>query len=530
MASIMATGLLFVAALLFTAKRLLRYLRYFQQEEYNSRRFLSWVIAFRAFDRRGSLVVGAAAIFTLLFPLASIYEWAAAFSLFTIAYREEDPRWMGKVRLKMTERAIRLYMTAFAISVLILTSFLVSGLNSWIALLLLFQLVPFTLMIACLLLDWDEKRRQQQFMKEAKQILAEVDPFVIGITGSYGKTSTKHALAHLLRVALAPTFWTTKGINTPMGNTREIRSSLRPGHRYAVMEMGAYGKGSIERLCQLTPPHAAIITTIGTAHLERFKSEELIFQTKAELAQAVPSDGILVCNGDNEGARHIAALYPKRVTLLYGFDNEKGKLDCWISQWRTEPNGTHFTFLWKGKTYEGSTPLFGQSSLSNIAACFTMGCALGAQPELLIAAIANLEPVDNRLQLKREGEVIYLHDAYNSNPVGFASALDVAASLPVKRRLLMTPGMIELGKQAQEQHEKIGRKAASICDLTLIVGETNRDSLCAGLKAGGMAQENIFCCTSREEAFALLKKLRQEGDLILIENDLVDLYEAKPRF
>ena len=295
------------------------------------------------------------------------------------------------------------------------------------------------------------------------------------------------------------------------------------------MEMGAYGKGSIERLCQLTPPHAAIITCIGNAHLERFKSEEVILKTKAELAQAVPADGILVCNGDNPGTRRIAAEFPKKTTLLYGFDRQSGPLDCWITDWQTTPNGTTFTFVWKGESYQGTTPLFGQSSLSNVAAAFTMACALGSQPELVIASIANLEPVDNRLQVKRERGVTYLNDGYNSNPVGFAAALDVAQSLPGKRRILMTPGMIELGHQTREQHEKIGKGGADLRP-TLLVGETNREALTAGLEAGGMAKEKILFCATREEAFATLKGMTQDGDIILIENDLVDLYEAKPRF
>ena len=212
MVNLLTTALLIVAAALFTGKRLLRYLRYYQQEEYNSKRFLKWIRDHRAFDRRGSLI----ALIGLLLPESSLVTCAAAIALAFFAFFEEDPRTEGKVRLKMTERATRLYLTAAVLASLFFT--LIAFESLWLAQLFLFQLTPGWLLLACLILDWEERRRQQRFLSEAKEMLAQVSPFVIGITGSYGKTSTKHALAHLLRVTLAPTFWTAKGINTPMGN------------------------------------------------------------------------------------------------------------------------------------------------------------------------------------------------------------------------------------------------------------------------------------------------------------------------
>ena len=536
----MNNGLLILPIILgsfwFIKHRLLRYLRYFQQEEYDPRRFFQWLIRYKAFDKKGSLMAFSAACIDWILGNSLLVSLCGAAFLIGIAAFEENPFKQGKLRLKMTERAVRLYRLALALSLLaalclaLICTFFASSATFWAFQPLLFQLTPAWLIVANLLLHRNEQKRQKQFLNEAKSILAKVSPYVIGITGSYGKTSTKDALSQILQITLAPTFWPPKGINTPMGITREIRTKLKEGFRYAVIEMGAYGRGSIQRLCDLTPPQAAIITAIGTAHLERFGSKENIYLAKSELAQAVPKEGILVCNGDDEGARRIASQYPKKTTLLYGFDNIKEDLDCWISAWKITPKGSQFTIKWKNHHCQGFTPLLGKPALSNAIGAFTMACALGSQPEYVLAVLANLDPIDNRLQLKKAGSVIYLHDAYNSNPIGFAAALEVMASLPGQRRLMMTPGIIELGTKQYEENEHIGRLAAQVCDLAIIVGETNREAIVNGLLAGGLTQKQLLICPTRDNAFEQLKHLQRDGDIILIENDLSDLYEAVQRF
>lgn len=517
----------------FSRTRLLHNLRYFQQEDYNPKRYLSWFWQHQFFDRRGTLL---ALIAAFIIYLTSSFSLSLAFaSLFVIRTAfEQDPRSHGKLRLKMTERAKKLYNTALLIQALlgigavVLSQLLSSVTSLWLLQAFLLQFIPFTIVLAQLS-NWPaEKQKQMQFEEEARFILKEVSPLIIGITGSYGKTSTKEALGEVLQVALGATFWPPKGINTIMGATREIRATLQKGYRYAVIEMGAYGRGSIKRLCDFAPPQAAIITAIGTAHLERFGSRENIYLTKSELAQAVPENGILVCNGDDEGARKIAGEWPKKITLLYGFDKNIGPLDCWISACKTTPQGTEFTFNWKGGTYEGKTAILGRPAISNLAGVFTMACALGADPYLVIAALANLQPVDNRLKLQKTESVSYLHDAYNSNPIGFEAALNVLHELPYKRKIVMTPGMIELGEIQSAENESLGRKASSVCDIAFVVGGTNQEALVKGLKAGGMSDESIHVCVSRDEAFQMLKKIQSDGDLVLLENDLPDLYERIP--
>lgn len=517
----------------FGRTRLLHNLRFFQQEEYQPQRFLQWVIKKRFLDKKGTLLALCAALVTYITSSELLCLTFALLFVIRTGF-EEDPRSQGKLRLKMTERATSLYNTSLflqaigGIIALVLSHVYASFTVLWLIEAVIFQLTPL-LVIGAHLINWpSEKSKQTLFEEEARAILAEINPYVIGITGSYGKTSTKEALGEIMQVSLGATFWPPKGINTVMGATREIRDRLEAGYQYAIMEMGAYGRGSIERLCDFTPPRAAIITAIGTAHLERFGSTENIYLTKAELAKAVPDDGILVCNGDDDGARKIALENPKQKTLLYGFSLEKGPLDCHISSFCTTIKGSEFTLEWKGRHFSAKTALHGKPALSNLAAAFTMACALGADPTIVIAAIANLQAVDNRLKFQQNGEIAYLHDAYNSNPIGFKEALDVMAALPFERKIVMTPGMIELGNIQELENESIGRKASQVCDRVLIVGNTNQSAFLKGLKNGGFTDEQIYICQSREEAFRKLNEIQQKGDLVLIENDLPDLYERIP--
>jgi len=385
-------------------------------------------------------------------------------------------------------------------------------------------------MLANVLLWPAEKALQKSLYDDAQRILTEVDPFVIGITGSYGKTGAKAALGELLNQCLGPAFWPKKSINTVMGITRSIRETMRPHHKFAVMEMGAYKIGSIKRLCDFTPPKASLVTAVGIMHLERFGSPENIYIAKSEIAQALPANGLLVCNGDSPNARRMGLEHRHTTALFYGLNTTAGPLDCYATEITFSEKGTSFVIHWRGKTYPGSTPLLGRPALLNILGAFTMACALGANPVYATACLANLEPVDNRLVLDRSNPIAYLRDAYNSNPTGFESALEVLKSLPAKQRVVMTPGMIELGDQQFAQNKRLASIGASVADIFIVVGQENREALVAGLKEASYPQDKLVVVNSRDEAFSVINSRCSKGDLVLIENDLGDLLEGKANF
>lgn len=531
----MADTLFLFSLLFFIAHRMLRYLHLYQQEVYKNGRFCSRVITMRAFDTKGSLIIFITYLISLTLQAPLFLTLFSSALLLIAAKTEPDPRKMGKVRLNMTERAKTLFYT----SLFLFTFFYIALWPEWLSQIIFIQIAPLFLVGANLLTYPFELRKQQRFLQEARERITEVAPFIIGITGSYGKTSTKYALAKILQVTLGPTFWPPRSFNTLMGITREIRERLIKGYTYAIIEMGAYAIGSIKALTELTPPRAAIITGVGTCHLDRFGSQENIALAKAELAQALRQQDILVCNGDNIGSRSIAEKHKTNRTFLYGFDNTSGDLDCFVSRLSFSEKGTHFTLHWKSGTekgnskesvYEGFTPLLGKTALSNALAAFTMACALGADPEFVLAVIATLEPVDNRLQVKKEEGVYYVHDAFNSNLSGFIAAVEVLAALPAKRRIVMTPGMIELGSVQEEENFEAAKHAGSCCSLALVVGDTNKQALIQGFKKAGLTNEQIILCATRQEAFNHLAAVKMPNDAILIENDLTDIYEKTAKF
>jgi UDP-N-acetylmuramoyl-tripeptide--D-alanyl-D-alanine ligase len=523
---------LFFSFLMFSVKRLFVYLKFFQQADYQPSRLLKWYIERHAWDKKGSLALCIGAIISYFNNNIALLTIAFLFLFFS--FTEENPLKKGKITLKLTARAKRLlsFSTLFALVSLTVffLSFSSSSLNFWIAAFFFIQMIPFFLLASFLFLYPDETKRQKKYWSEAKQTLQDINPLVIGITGSYGKTSLKHAAAHLLQASLGPVFFPEKGVNTPMGIAREIRTKMKKGIHYAVIEMAAYGRGSITKLCKLTPPNVAILTIVGKAHLERFGSRDEILKTKAELAQALPEEGILIVNGDCEGCRKIATLYPKKRTFFYGFNESLGKLDLKILSYHYKEKGTMFLISWKGQNYESWCPLFGKTALHNVAGALTLVFALGAQPEYALYAARSLRPVDNRLQVIKDGGVTFLKDAYNSNPNGFQSALETLEKLQGKRRIIVTPGMIELGIDQKKENTALAKEAGRIGDLAFVVGDTNKQALIEGFLLGGMNKENIYYFKTRDQALNHLKKTIKEGDLVLIENDLTDLYEAQVRF
>ncbi|MBV9675887.1 MAG: hypothetical protein JO185_06105, partial [Acidobacteriaceae bacterium] len=274
---------LLIAFLLFALRRLLTYLHIYQQEEYDSLRFIRWLLKSRSFDLRASvvvLIVGLLGIAIYFSPDIGAGVIGAAFLI--IAFLERDPRAASKKRLVMTGRATRIYWISFAVMAILGILYTLPG----VALLLWLipvQAIPFSLTLANLLLTPYERSVQKRFWNEAHQKLLSLKPTVIGITGSFGKTSTKHLLGHILELQ-APTLITPGSVNTPMGISRVIREQLGAHHRFFVCEMGAYGPGSIGRLCRLAPPNVGVITAIGMAHYERFKTLDAVAKTKFELA------------------------------------------------------------------------------------------------------------------------------------------------------------------------------------------------------------------------------------------------------
>jgi len=301
-----------------------------------------------------------------------------------------------------------------------------------------------------------EKAVQNWYINDAKKILKSMPGLhKVGITGSFGKTSMKFYLSELLN-SQYNTLKTPESFNTPMGVTITVRRDLKPTHEYFVCEMGARRVGEIAELCGIASPHDGIITSVGPQHLETFKSIENVAKTKFELADSISPLGKILLNGDNEIIREKSVDYPNAV--LYGTHEDCGYRADDIS---VSDKGTSFTVTAPdGGTCRYTTKLLGEHSVLNLtgAIAYCNLCA-GIALEKLVLPVKRIASVPHRLQLIDAGpDLCYIDDAYNSNPSGSKCALDVL-SLFDACRILVTPGMVELGAKQEELNCEFGRQA-----------------------------------------------------------------------
>lgn len=517
-----------LAFLAFAFRRLLTYLHIYQQEEYDSGRFLRWLVARRSFDTRASILLLVIGLLQFVIVLSTLIAAILAIATFLgLAFIEKDPRNASKKKLVMTGRAKRIFWSATAILMISAFAFWALPLLAWI---ILVQLIPVALVAGNLLVIPYESKIQKRFWSEAHAKLQSLKPTIVGITGSYGKTSTKHLLGHILEMQ-APTLITPGSVNTPMGIARIVREQLASHHRFFVCEMGAYGPGSIERLCRLAPPDAGVITAIGMAHYERFKSLDAVARTKFELADAVTAKAgaVIVAEQamDFEPARTFRDRY-LRKTIVVGKD-----AGCALKIGTSMQNetGIEAEVIWNGSSYLLRAPIYGEHHISNMAVAFAAACTLGVSPQDAILALRSVPQISHRLELKSgPGGARIIDDAYNSNPVGFASGLQLLSALNRNggRRILVTPGMVELGPAHDEEHRKIGELAANRVDVLLAVVPGRMKSFTSAY-ASANPTGTVVPCPNFAAAQNWLNTNLRPDDVVLMENDLPDLFEKKLR-
>ena len=383
----------------------------------------------------------------------------------------------------------------------------------------------FIVLVALILLIPVEKSINKKYWNEAAKILNGMsDLKVIGITGSYGKTSTKHFLERILSEKY-DVLITPGSYNTTMGVIRTVRELLKPYNNVFICEMGAKQKGDIKEICDLVHPSIGIVTAVGPMHLETFKSIENVQATKFELIDSLPSDGLAVVNDDFEYCRKrkVDNVKCERYSTS---PKLKGKDDFWAEDISYTPSGTTFTVKSKdGFTLELSTRLLGDCNVSNLLAAVIVAKDLGVSPEEIKRGVASIEPVEHRLSVKHTvGGVTILDDAFNSNPDGSRMALEVLKQFTGGKRIVVTPGMVELGTKQHELNEKFGEYIAQSCDIAVVVGHYNRAAITQGIEKGKF-EGKLYEVDSFDEAQKLVTPMLQSGDTILYENDLPDSFK-----
>ncbi|MCM1310773.1 MAG: UDP-N-acetylmuramoyl-tripeptide--D-alanyl-D-alanine ligase [Bacteroides sp.] len=365
-----------------------------------------------------------------------------------------------------------------------------------------------------------EKYINQGYINDARRILASMpDLKVIGITGSYGKTSTKHYLYRILAEEFTVCM-TPGSFNTTLGVVRTIREHLKPFDRIFICEMGAKQVGDIKEICDLVHPEIGIVTAVGPQHLESFKSIENVQRTKFELIDALPQGGLAVVNDDFE---YVANRPVENVAVVrYGI-KPRPEVQFAVGEIEYSASGTHFTVLTPDGELKLHTRLVGECNVSNLVAAVIVALHLGVEPQKIAYAVEQIEQVEHRLSIKRiPGGLTILDDAFNSNPSGSAMALDVLKSLTGGKRIVITPGMIELGDEQQRLNTEFGRKIGESADVAIVVGQYNREAILAGLEGSDIEVHTADTFTAAQ---ALLQQIATPGSAVLYENDLPDTFK-----
>lgn len=519
----------FIAALTtFCAVRLRTYLHPFQQEEYSVPRLYQWWQEKKAYDRWATLGLLPA------FALAA-YEptrtFAPALGTVWLAYRswaEPNPTRGGKKPLVLTPRARHLWTTSSLLA-LILAAVTAPFI---LAAIVLIQFLPAILALASFFLSPFHKRENARYLREAQAILHRLNPTIIGLTGSFGKTSTKYILAHIL-AASKPTLMTPGSVNTPLGIARVVREQLKPQHAYFLAEMGAYGPGSIARLCHLAPPTLSCITAVGHAHYERFKSLETVAAAKFEIAEAAQHNGGRTVLSIDGIPTHLwqprVEASPLSYRLVSTHTQHLREGDFHITRAEQTARGLAITIRHNGEDTALQTPLFGTTQIGNLGTAFAMAVELGLSKRAIARALTTAPAAPHRLAVRQEGTLTTIDDSYNANPTGFTAALEILTLIAQggkepRRRILVTPGMVELGAAHAEEHARLGLLAAQHADIILAIGPARIPTFIESAKSGPAQLVEVPTLAAARK---WLDKNGLPDDVILIENDLPDRYEAR---
>ncbi|MFZ1154481.1 MAG: UDP-N-acetylmuramoyl-tripeptide--D-alanyl-D-alanine ligase [Solirubrobacteraceae bacterium] len=410
---------------------------------------------------------------------------------------------------------------------------------------------PWTLLLANLALRPLQSAINRRYVQRAQRSLSNWAPLVVGVTGSYGKTTTKFCIGAVLSTD-RPTLVTPESYNSFLGVIRTINEQLRKHHRAFVVEMGMFRRGDIAELCELVRPSVGVITAIGPMHLERLGSIEQIAAAKGELLQALPANGHFITNANDPRCLELAAGAAVPVTL-FGIEAGEGAVaaashSAGMSQGTPNPSPnntppvqviarnirladgrTNFELQLDGPSSPAlavSAGLLGAHNVLNLLAAAAVGRVLEIEPARIIEGLSQVEAPAHRLQPihNRRASIVVIDDAYNSNPDGAASALEVLREHPATRRLLVTPGMVELGELEAGLNRRFGEHAGAVCDLVILVGPARTVPIREGLAAAGMDAANVHVVQSIAEATTLLARLTRAGDVVLFENDLPDTY------
>lgn len=514
----------------YTIQRAMGLLHILQLEEYESRRFLRWIGG----DYRRAVSPGLPAL--LLVLAATLILSIVGLLTLPVAAVVAALGGVGAfLRLKTPPAKKPLVLTKKALSLLGLTGIvwlvplgvcyvLFAEVGILVGVAISDLLLPIELIGVNVVLFLPQAAAKWVVVQMARRRLKASKARIVGITGSYGKTSTKEILAALLAERFRA-LKTPASYNTPLGISSVVLKQLRPEHEVFVVEMGAYVRGNIRQLCELAAPEIGILTAVAPQHLERFGSVDNIARTKYELIESLPEGGTAIFNYDNRYCRSLADRTTGRRVIRYGLDAGPS-LDLTARNVRATRRGLEFRLVTKSAgEADIRLRLLGEHNVANFLAAAAAAMALGMSVDEIARAATKVEPVPHRLQLvEGAGGITVIDDAYNSNPDGARAALRTLEQIAEGRKVLVTPGMVELGAREESENRALGEAAAKVCDAVILVGPKRTRPIREGLVAAGFAKEKISVVKGIDEVPSRLQRLVGPGDVVLFENDLPDNY------
>lgn len=353
------------------------------------------------------------------------------------------------------------------------------------------------------------------YIKKAKNKLKTMPCKKIAITGSFGKTSTKNILFQILsqkfKVCATP-----KSYNTPMGVCKTILENLTEKDDFFIVEMGARHIGDIEFLCKLVGADYGVLTPVGNCHIETFKTLENVENTKFEICENVQD--FMIINAKSDSNKKLYERCEKKKYLI-GEENSF----AYATNVNVKNLKTYFNLHIESQSIEVSTNLLGKASVDNIVTASALAYLLGVNLLDIKKGISLLKAIPHRMELIK-GYANIIDDSYNSNFEGFKQALDVLSKFHAKK-ILVTPGMVELGDKQFDMNFEIAKLVAKVCDIVVVMNEVNYKAIIEGLKAKNFDMKNVYHAKSRKEQKEILKKILQANDIVLFENDLPDNYK-----
>lgn len=416
-------------------------------------------------------------------------------------------------RLKFTPRIIRQYIFMMLLYPIVGTLlFIYLPFNSLLSVLDLLLILSPLLVVACggIMLPV-EKLISLYYLNKAKKKLNKYNPQVVGITGSCGKTSVKNYLFEMVKhdymVYMSP-----KSYNTINGLSMTINEYLTHPEALLLLEMGATKKNDIKALVDYTKPKYGIITEIAPQHLSTFKTIETIVSEKFKLIESLPIDGVGFLNYDNPYIRAYPVKTKARI-VTYGTSSD---CDIYATNIKMTFDGLIFTVNYINGAFDVKSKLVGKHNVNNLLGAIACSLELKTPVQDIIDAISLIKPVKHRLEIRHEGDLIIIDDAYNSNPLGFKNALAVL-NLAQDKKTLITPGIVEAGDATKDINYKLAQEIVKVCDQVILVKNVSADFIYQGLRDAGY--QNVVIVSTFHEGFKMVK----EGT-VLIENDLPDNY------